>query len=68
MAYAGKSAAVSTMPVNSSLGPRPLVDLSSSKKEVSTNRKSMMPNAAPTPAAERAYQAGISIVKNQTIQ
>lgn len=64
-AYAGKSTAVSTMPVNSSLGPRPLVDLSSSKKEVSPDRKSMMPNAAPTPAAERAYQAGFQLLKTK---
>ena len=64
-AYAGKSAAVSTLPVNSRLGPRPLVDLSSSKKEVSPDRKSMMPNAAPTPAAERAYQAAFQLLKTK---
>jgi tol-pal system protein YbgF len=64
-AYTGKSPAVSTLPVNSRLGPRPLVDLSSSKKEVSPDRKSMMPNAAPTPAAERAYQAAFQLLKTK---
>lgn len=60
-----KPSNVSSMAVNSILGPRPLVDLSSSKKEVSTDRKSMMPNAAPTPAAERAYQAAFQLLKTK---
>lgn len=45
--------------------PRPLVDLSRSKKEDSPDRKSMMPNAAPTPAAERAYQAAFQLLKTK---
>ncbi len=56
---------VSSMAANSTLGPRPLIDLSSSKKEGSTDRKSMMPNAAPTPAAERAYQAAFQLLKTK---
>lgn len=62
-AYSGKPAGVSSMAANSTLGPRPLVDLSSSAKEGSSDRKSMMPNAAPTPAAERAYQAAFQLLK-----
>ncbi len=64
-AYSGKPAGVSSVPVNSNLGPRPLVDLSSSKKEMASDRKSMMPNAAPTPAAERAYQAAFQLLKTK---
>jgi tol-pal system protein YbgF len=64
-AYAsGKSATVSNMTVNSPLSPRPLVDISSSK-EGSTDRKSMIPNAAPTPAAERAYQTAFQLLKTK---
>ena len=64
-AYSAKPAAnVSTM-ANSALGPRPLVDLSSAKKENSTDRKSMIPNAAPSAAAERAYQAAFQLLKTK---
>lgn len=65
MTYSGKSANVLGMPANSTFGPRPLVDLSRSKKEMSPDRKSMMPNAAPTPAAERAYQAAFQLLKTK---
>jgi tol-pal system protein YbgF len=63
VAPAGKSVSVANMA--GTLAPRPLVDLSSSKKEGSTDRKSMMPNAAPTPAAERAYQAAFQLLKTK---
>lgn len=61
----GKPASVSSMAASSTLGPRPFVDLSRSKKEGSTDHKSMMPNAAPTPAAERAYQAAFQLLKTK---
>lgn len=64
-AYSGKSIGVSSMSVNSNSGPRPLVDLSSSKNQTSPDRKSMIPNAAPTPAAERAYQAAFQLLKTK---
>ncbi|MEN9449796.1 MAG: hypothetical protein RJA83_410 [Pseudomonadota bacterium] len=64
MAYSAKPVTASSTST-SSMGPRPLVDLSSSKKETSPDRKSMMPNAAPTPAAERAYQAAFQLLKTK---
>lgn len=64
MAYSAKPVAASSISA-SSMGPRPLVDLSSAKKETSPDRKSMMPNAAPTPAAERAYQAAFQLLKTK---
>lgn len=63
--YSGKSLSVSSPSANSALGPRPLVDLSSSKKQISNDRKSMMPNAAPTAAGERAYQAAFQLLKTK---
>jgi tol-pal system protein YbgF len=60
----GKPLRVSNMTENT-LAPRPLVDLSGSKKENSLDRKSMMPNAAPTPAAERAYQSAFQRLKSK---
>jgi tol-pal system protein YbgF len=60
----GKPANVANMAAGT-LAPRPFVDLSSSKKEGSTDRKSMMPNAAPTPVAERAYQAAFQLLKTK---
>lgn len=51
--------------VTNTLAPRPRADLSGSKKESSMDRKSMMPNAAPTPAAERAYQAAFQLLKTK---
>lgn len=54
------------MNANSAMSPRPLVDLSSStKKEDSNNRKSLLPNSAPTAAAERAYQAAFQLLKTK---
>jgi tol-pal system protein YbgF len=54
------------MNVNSAMSPRPLVDLSSStKKEDSNNRKSLLSNSAPTAAAERAYQAAFQLLKTK---
>lgn len=63
--YSGKPVSVSSSSANSALGSRPLVDLSSSKNQVSKDRKSMMPNAAPTPAGERAYQAAFQLLKTK---
>lgn len=59
-----KPANVSNMTA-STLAPRPLVDLNGAKKESSLDRKSMIPNAAPTPAAERAYQAAFQLLKTK---
>lgn len=63
--YSGKPVSVSSSSANSALGPRPLVDLSSSKNQISKDRKSMMPNAAPTAAGERAYQAAFQLLKTK---
>lgn len=57
--------AVNASSMANTLTPRPLVDLRGSKKESSPDRKSMMPNAAPTPAAERAYQAAFQLLKTK---
>lgn len=62
--YSRKPVNVSS-PVNSALGPRPLVDLSSSKNQISKDRKSMMPNAAPTAAGERAYQTAFQLLRTK---
>lgn len=63
--YSRKPLSVSSPSPNSTLGPRPLVDLSSSKNQISKDRKSMMPNAAPTAAGERAYQAAFQLLKTK---
>jgi tol-pal system protein YbgF len=63
--YSRKPLSVSNPSPNSTLGPRPLVDLSSSKNQISKDRKSMMPNAAPTAAGERAYQAAFQLLKTK---
>lgn len=55
----------STMANSSMMSPRPIVDLSSGKKEGTSDRKSMLPNAAPSAAAERAYQAAFQLLKTK---
>ncbi|TLY47450.1 MAG: tol-pal system protein YbgF [Gammaproteobacteria bacterium] len=59
-----KPANVANPSINNTLSPRPIVDMSS-KKETSNDRKSMLPNSAPTPAAERAYQAAFQLLKTK---
>lgn len=59
------SANVTNPSLNNTLGPRPIVDMSSTKKQTSNDRKSMLPNSAPTPAAERAYQAAFQLLKTK---
>lgn len=61
----GKSVNVTNPSLNNTLGPRPIVDMSSTKKQTSNDRKSMLPNSAPTPAAERAYQAAFQLLKTK---
>ncbi len=51
--------------VTTTLSPRPIVDMSSAKKQTSNDRKSILPNSAPTPAAERAYQAAFQLLKTK---
>src|ERR1043165_2965983 len=63
--YSGKPLRVSSPSANSTLVPRPLVDLSSSKNPISKDRKSMIPNAAPTAAGERAYQVAFQLLKTK---
>lgn len=64
--YATKPANISSMPSsNNTIGPRPFVDLSKAKKEASSDRKSMLPNAAPSAVAERAYQAAFQLLKTK---
>ena len=60
----GKPANVTHPSLNNSLSPRPLVDMSSTQ-QTSNDRKSMLPNSAPTPAAERAYQAAFQLLKTK---
>lgn len=50
--------------LNNTLSPRPFVDMSNAKKSLN-DRKSMLPNSAPTPAAERAYQAAFQLLKTK---
>lgn len=61
---ATENAAVNPSVANT-LSPRPLVDMSSTKKQTSNDRKSMLPNSAPTPAVERAYQAAFQLLKTK---
>ncbi|MFZ0219577.1 MAG: tol-pal system protein YbgF [Candidatus Aquirickettsiella sp.] len=63
--YAEKSANVSKVGASDAMSPRPFVDLNSAKKGSLNDRKSMMPNAAPTAAAERAYQAAFQLLKTK---
>ncbi|EDP46481.1 tol-pal system protein YbgF [Rickettsiella grylli] len=52
-------------PTYSPLSARSVVDLSHEKKEGPNDRKSMQPNAAPSAAAERAYQAAFQLLKTK---
>lgn len=54
-----------TSSVNNTLSPRPIVDMNHANKQISNDRKSMLPNSAPSPAAERAYQAAFQLLKTK---
>jgi tol-pal system protein YbgF len=64
--YSEKPMNTSSAPANfNRLTPTPLVDLNTGKKEGANDRKSMPSNAAPTAAAERAYQAAFQLLKGK---
>lgn len=64
--YSEKPMNTASAPANfNKLTPTPLVDLNTGKKEGANDRKAMTSNAAPTAAAERAYQAAFQLLKGK---